>query len=60
MNVNGNDPKPANPGPTGDPTSPNQIPPKTPGGGDDDETGKEFPAEEGDARPGESDPDIHG
>jgi hypothetical protein len=57
-----NDPgdrKPANPGPTGDPTSPNQIPPKTPGS-DDGDTGKAFPAEEGDAAPGESDPDVHG
>lgn len=42
----GHDPNPANPGPTGDPTSPDQIPPKTPGGKDDGDTGNELPAQE--------------
>lgn len=47
MNSNeGNDPKPAKPGPIGDPTSPSHIPPKTPGGAEFDETEPDVPANE--------------
>jgi hypothetical protein len=45
-NSDGHDPNPAHPSPTGDPTSPSKIPPKTPGGKEEDGSGEEFPTGE--------------